>query len=159
MASSVLFATPNQKVYRSTLLSTPILLKHRFPKQYRHPTLDRQLTRTRVTSEARCLVRAKRAGVCVPGVRCVDETAGVVGMEWIEGWSVREVLGGGEEGDEVGGVDEDNEVVEEGEGEEEKPEAWVGRDLCEFCRLSLRSPCETMREQDQGSTGEQRVLG
>lgn len=75
----------------------PILLKYRFPKRYRHPTLDAQLTRQRLTSEARALVRCMKAGVTVPGLRLVDVRQGCLGMEWIEGWSVREILGGGQD--------------------------------------------------------------
>lgn len=62
--------------------------------------LDAQLTKTRIQGEARALVRCMRAGVTVPEIKFVDADAGFIGMEWIEGWSVREVLGAGEEGDE-----------------------------------------------------------
>jgi TP53 regulating kinase and related kinases len=118
-----------QKVYKSTLFpfplctpssssappppALPVLLKHRFPKTYRHSTLDALLTRQRVTGESRALVRCLKAGVKVPGLRCVDVKQGVLGMEWIEGWSVREVLGGGQEGDEL---------PDDEEQEEEEPE-------------------------------------
>jgi TP53 regulating kinase-like protein len=78
---------------------TPVILKHRFPKTYRHPTLDASLTKTRLQFEARALARAQRAGVTVPRVLWLDEPAGVLGMERVEGWSVREVLGGGAEGE------------------------------------------------------------
>jgi TP53 regulating kinase-like protein len=37
--------------------------------------------------------------VVVPQVRLLDLDKGILGMEKIEGWSVREVLGGGAEGD------------------------------------------------------------
>ncbi|WVQ91420.1 EKC/KEOPS complex subunit BUD32 [Cryptococcus gattii] len=78
---------------------SPVILKHRFIKTYRHPTLDASLTSQRLTFEARALARAAKAGVTVPKVVWVDEKAGVIGMERIEGWSVREVLGGGAEGE------------------------------------------------------------
>lgn len=109
----------------------PVLLKHRFPKRYRHPHLDAQLTRLRVTSEARSLVRAARGGVCVPALRGVDVEAGIVGMEWIEGWSVREVLGGGAESDEVGGTDDEEGIadVTDAADEEAVPKPWAGLDL------------------------------
>lgn len=58
-------------------------------------------------------MRCLKAGVNVPGLRIVDVKEGIIGMEWIEGWSVREVLGGGQDGE---GDDEE----EETEGEEEK---------------------------------------
>ena len=79
----------------SSYTSTPCLLKYRFPKAYRHKTLDTQLTRTRISHEAKCLAKCKRAGVDVPAVRAVDVDAGILLLEWIEGYgSVREVLGG-----------------------------------------------------------------
>ena len=49
----------------------------------------------------------------VPKVLWVDEKEGVIGMEKIEGWSVREVLGGGAEG-EIEEDDESDEEVEAG---------------------------------------------
>ncbi|KAG7092511.1 hypothetical protein E1B28_008862 [Marasmius oreades] len=96
-----------QKVYKAQLTSnsSPILLKHRFQKQYRHPTLDASLTRSRIAGEARTLLRCLRAGVNVPGIRMVDATNGVLGIQWIEGESVRKLLPGEAEG-------EDNEEVD-----------------------------------------------
>ena len=87
------------------------MVKYRFPKTYRHPTLDATLTKTRLSFEARALARCTRAGVTVPRVLWVDEGGGVLGMEKVEGWSVREVLGGGAEGE--------GEMEEEGEAETE----------------------------------------
>jgi TP53 regulating kinase-like protein len=95
------------KVYKANLHSKPdtgaepipILLKYRFKKQYRHPSLDVLLTRSRVTGEARALMKCLRSGVNVPGIRMVDASAGVIGIEWIEGKSVRHLLPGGAEGE------------------------------------------------------------
>ncbi|KAK0533493.1 serine/threonine-protein kinase bud32 [Tilletia horrida] len=92
------------KVYQSTLSAhasfstSPLLLKWRFPKTYRHPTLSAALTAQRTAQEARGLMRCLRAGASVPAMLCVDELEGILGLEWIEGPSVREVLGGGAEG-------------------------------------------------------------
>jgi TP53 regulating kinase-like protein len=119
----------------------PVLLKHRFPKRYRHPHLDAQLTRLRVTSEARSLVRAARGGVSVPALRGVDVEAGIVGMEWIEGWSVREVLGGGAESDEAGGSDDEDgsgDAAASAEEETPAPEPWAGLDLGASALVSAR---------------------
>lgn len=57
----------------------------------------------------------------VPGLRVVSKGEGVLGMEWVEGWSLREVLGGGGDDDEgfFMDVERDAEEEEEGEGEEE----------------------------------------
>ncbi|EJT98136.1 hypothetical protein DACRYDRAFT_57900, partial [Dacryopinax primogenitus] len=113
--------TPSQKVYLSPPFPEPILLKYRFHKSYRHPALDAQITRQRVQMEARALVRCLRAGVRVPGVRVVDAGVGVLGVEWIEGASVRQVLGGGAE------AEDDNE-----EEEEDVPSEESERMLREF---------------------------
>lgn len=107
-----------------------MILKHRFPKQYRHPTLDKSLTRTRLSFEARALARCTRAGVVVPRVLWVDPAEGVLGMEKIDGWSVRDVLGGGAGGEEAEIVEEEEEewdpneeVVNEGSAASEGPGA------------------------------------
>ncbi|KAK7696441.1 hypothetical protein QCA50_001098 [Cerrena zonata] len=88
--------------------SEPVLIKHRFNKQYRHPTLDASLTKSRVAGEARAINKCLRAGVNVPGVRMVDLQEGVLGIQWIDGQSIRFLLGGGAEGEEeVEEVDDD----------------------------------------------------
>lgn len=103
-------------LYKTTYLSpsTPAALKIRPTKPYRHPILDRRLTRARVLQEARCLVRLVREGVNVPAVLAVDwdinntnnnHNGGAGGgaddgrgngawilMEWIEGCVVRVVI-------------------------------------------------------------------
>ncbi|KAJ4481218.1 kinase-like domain-containing protein [Lentinula aciculospora] len=95
------------KVYKAQLTpnSPPILLKYRFQKNYRHPILDANLTRSRIAGEARALYKCLRSGVNVPGIRMVDVTEGVLGIEWIEGHSVRKLLPGCAEDD---GSDYDN---------------------------------------------------
>ena len=62
-----------QKVYKAYIHTSldsdtkvPILLKHRFKKQYRHPSLDANLTRARVAGEARALLRSLRCVCPVP---------------------------------------------------------------------------------------------
>lgn len=68
--------------------------------------LDANLTKSRIQAEARALARCAKAGIAVPGVRVIDMESGILGMEWIDGWSVREMLGGGAEGEDE---DEDEE--------------------------------------------------
>ncbi|KAI0247526.1 hypothetical protein BJV78DRAFT_1337909 [Lactifluus subvellereus] len=99
-----------QRVYRASLHTegVPVLLKHRFHKQYRHATLDATLTRARLAGEARALLRCLRCGVSVPGLRFVDAASGVLGIEWIDGKSVRFLLGSGDEGEQVDQVDGHN---------------------------------------------------
>ncbi|KAK0431199.1 hypothetical protein EV421DRAFT_1854742 [Armillaria borealis] len=98
------------KVYKASLSSdaaAQILLKYRFKKKYRHPSLDANLTRSRVAGEARAILKCLRSGVSVPGIRMVDAAEGVLGIEWIDGQSVRKLLPGGVEEDGEEGEDED----------------------------------------------------
>jgi len=71
------------------------------------------LTKSRVSGEARALLKCLRSGVNVPGIRMVDASAGLLGIEWIEGMNVNSVLLGG-------GVEDDNqEKVSESSGEQD----------------------------------------
>ena len=93
-------------LYRTHFLTPahPAALKYRPTKSWRHPLLDVRLTRHRILSEARILVRCRREGVAVPGVLSLDWEGGEVDggrgrksggwmiMEWIEGETVRKVL-------------------------------------------------------------------
>ncbi|EAW09956.1 serine/threonine protein kinase BUD32 [Aspergillus clavatus NRRL 1] len=90
-------------LYKTVFLSpsTPAALKVRPSKPYRHPILDRRLTRQRILQEARCLVKLVREGVNVPAVLALDwegqnTEKGFGGawlmMEWVEGLVVRVVL-------------------------------------------------------------------
>lgn len=78
-------------LYRSSYLlpSMPCALKYRPSKPYRHPILDARLTKHRILSEARVLVKCRREGVPVPAVYALDEAAGWLMIEWIEGEVVR----------------------------------------------------------------------
>lgn len=105
-------------LYKTAFLhpSIPAALKLRPPKPYRHPTLDRRLTRARILHEARCLAKLARdldRGVArVPGLYAVDWEGNVNGnanengrekgidfgvpvagawmlMEWVSGPTVR----------------------------------------------------------------------
>jgi hypothetical protein len=61
-----------QKVYKAHLHSNsiPVLLKHRFSKKYRHPSLDANITRSRVAGEARTLIKCLRYFFTLP-TRCL----------------------------------------------------------------------------------------
>lgn len=66
--------------------------KVRKPKKYRHPDLDRQLTRTRTNHEADIIHRAKRHGVSTPLLYNVDNVRGIIVMEYIDGVKVRDLV-------------------------------------------------------------------
>jgi TP53 regulating kinase-like protein len=81
-------------VYKTTFLSPsiPCVLKYRPPKPYRHPTLDKRLSKARLLAEARVLVRCRKEGVKVPAVLGGDWENGWLVLEFIEGRTVRRVL-------------------------------------------------------------------
>ncbi|KAB5577656.1 kinase-like domain-containing protein [Coniochaeta sp. 2T2.1] len=116
------------RLYKTTYLlpSLPAALKYRPPKPYRHPTLDARLTRARILAEARVLVRCRRDGVPVPAVYAVDEGAGWLMMEWVEGVPVRVGVNAwlGERRQEVEIEGEEGEKTQNGsgrDGEDQQP--------------------------------------
>lgn len=95
------------RLYKTHFLtpSHPAALKIRPSKPYRHPILDRKLTRQRIIQEARCLAKLTKEGVPVPGVLAADwegnldekdgsipKTGAWILMEWIEGDVVRKII-------------------------------------------------------------------
>ncbi|ORY14454.1 kinase-like domain-containing protein [Clohesyomyces aquaticus] len=81
-------------VYLTTFLtpSTPVVLKYRPPKPYRHPILDKRLTKARLLAEARVLVKCRKEGVKVPGVIGGDYENGWLVLEYIDGVTTRKCL-------------------------------------------------------------------
>ncbi|KAK1250546.1 hypothetical protein MKX08_010549 [Trichoderma sp. CBMAI-0020] len=79
------------RLYKTTYLrsDTACALKYRPPKPWRHPVLDQRLNRHRILSEARILAKCRRDGLRVPSVYALDESAGWLMLEWIEGTPVR----------------------------------------------------------------------
>ncbi|XP_027708119.1 EKC/KEOPS complex subunit TP53RK [Vombatus ursinus] len=72
------------RVYRGRFLGRAAVIKERFPKRYRHPTLDSRLSRRRTLQEARALLRCRRAGILAPVVFFVDYTSNCLYLEDIE---------------------------------------------------------------------------
>ncbi|KAF2716965.1 kinase-like protein [Polychaeton citri CBS 116435] len=91
-------------LFRTTFLapSTQCALKVRPAKQWRHPTLDKRLTRQRILAEARVLVKCKKEGVSVPSVLGMDWEAGWIAAEWIEGQTVKIAIRQRDASDEAG---------------------------------------------------------
>lgn len=113
----------------------PVLLKYRFPKTYRHPSLSSSITASRTIGEVRALVRCLRNRVNVPKVVLVDEQSGVIALEWIDGKSVRELLGGGaEDADEEATLADQDSAGEPllGEGEQIRLMELIGVQLAKM---------------------------
>ncbi|KAH3766599.1 BUD32 protein kinase [Pelomyxa schiedti] len=77
------------RVYRIRQDEKNVIVKERFSKKYRHPTLDALLTRKRINSEAKCMARAKGAGVDTPTIFRVDKHTSRLYMEDIGTLSVK----------------------------------------------------------------------
>ncbi|EFC45185.1 protein kinase [Naegleria gruberi] len=66
------------------------IMKERFSKKYRHPTLDSKLTKQRLVKESKNISKCRQLGIEVPTVYNVDKTNNLIFMEYIEGCSVKE---------------------------------------------------------------------
>uniref|UniRef100_A0AC34FCJ9 Non-specific serine/threonine protein kinase n=1 Tax=Panagrolaimus sp. ES5 TaxID=591445 RepID=A0AC34FCJ9_9BILA len=73
-------------------LGKPAILKQRISKVYRHPELDKQLIKQRLTSEVRGIAKCKMLGVPVPAIYFVNEYRSEIVFEEIEGCNLREYL-------------------------------------------------------------------
>eukprot|EP00041_Stephanoeca_diplocostata_P004022 m.40280 g.40280 ORF g.40280 m.40280 type:complete len:230 (+) comp14797_c0_seq1:80-769(+) len=73
------------KVYVGVYQGRRAIVKERFRKKYRHPELDRKLTKQRLLSEARNLARSRDVGVRTPEVYHTDPKEGKIYMEYLDG--------------------------------------------------------------------------
>uniref|UniRef100_A0A1D1YIU6 non-specific serine/threonine protein kinase n=1 Tax=Anthurium amnicola TaxID=1678845 RepID=A0A1D1YIU6_9ARAE len=80
------------RVFVSDFLGRKSIVKERFSKKYRHPTLDSKLTLKRLNAEARCMAKARKLGVLTPTLYFVDPLLHTLTFEYIEGPAVKEVL-------------------------------------------------------------------
>ncbi|KAK9831085.1 hypothetical protein WJX74_002962 [Apatococcus lobatus] len=84
------------RVWQTELLGRQAILKQRFNKKYRHPTLDTKLTNTRLKQEVRSLLKARKLGVMAPTVYLVDFKTRAIYMEHVAGKTMKEVLNAAE---------------------------------------------------------------
>ena len=73
-------------------LGRQAVLKHRFPKRYRLPELDAQLTASRLRQEVRILIRARKMGIRTPTLLRVGLDEGYIVMEKINGVTMKHAL-------------------------------------------------------------------
>lgn len=72
------------KLYTGVFENKQAIVKERFKKTYRHPDLDKSLTVKRIKTETKLLNKAGSLGVDVPKVFKVDQSNGLIIMEYIE---------------------------------------------------------------------------
>jgi TP53 regulating kinase and related kinases len=72
------------KIYKGKFEGKSSIVKERFKKTYRHPDLDKSLTKKRIKNEVKILNKAQSLGVSVPKVYKTDLNNGLIIMEFIE---------------------------------------------------------------------------
>ena len=72
------------KIYIGEFLSKKCIVKERFKKKYRVEELDKKLTKERMLSESRNILRASKKGIKVPTIYFVDLTERKIYMEYLE---------------------------------------------------------------------------
>ena len=87
-------------VTAGTWLGIPAVLKVRRPRGYRHPDLDRRLTRQRLAAEARALSRLQAIGFPSPTIMHLDQKAAIILMTRVDGVPLYELLKDGSAGPE-----------------------------------------------------------
>ncbi|XP_044484041.1 EKC/KEOPS complex subunit TP53RK [Mangifera indica] len=80
------------RVFESTFVGRRSIVKERFSKKYRHPSLDSKLTLRRLNAEARCMTKARRLGVSTPVLYAMDPVQHTLTFEYVEGPSVKDVF-------------------------------------------------------------------
>ncbi|RVW54798.1 EKC/KEOPS complex subunit bud32 [Vitis vinifera] len=80
------------RVFESNFVGRRCVVKERFSKKYRHPSLDSKLTLKRLNAEARCMTRARRLGVATPVLYSVDPVLQTLTFEYVEGPAVKDVF-------------------------------------------------------------------
>ncbi|KAA8544061.1 hypothetical protein F0562_021762 [Nyssa sinensis] len=87
------------RVFESTFVGKRSIVKERFSKKYRHPSLDSKITLKRLNAEARCMTKARRLGVFTPVLYAVDPVLHTLTFEYVEGLSIKDIfLGFGSSG-------------------------------------------------------------
>ncbi len=81
------------RIYHTTFLGKPTIVKERFIKSYRVPALDKKLTQRRMSQEVRSIARCRKGGVRAPSIYHVDFNKRLIFMECItEGMTLRDYI-------------------------------------------------------------------
>ncbi|KAJ7972759.1 EKC/KEOPS complex subunit bud32 [Quillaja saponaria] len=80
------------RVFESNFVGRKSIVKERFSKKYRHPTLDSKLTLKRLNAEARCMTKARRLGVSTPVLYTMDPMLHTLTFEFVDGPSVKDLF-------------------------------------------------------------------
>ncbi len=79
-------------LYKGEFLGYDVVIKHRVPKPYRDPRLDKLIRSERTLVEAKSMLLALSMGVKVPAILYVDLDSASIIMEYIDGILLRDWL-------------------------------------------------------------------
>ncbi|EGC35773.1 hypothetical protein DICPUDRAFT_151859 [Dictyostelium purpureum] len=80
------------KTFVIDLYGLKCIVKERFVKAYRHPTIDQKISSKRILQEVRSLNKCKKKGIDCPSLYLVDTKLNRIYMEFIEGETVKQFL-------------------------------------------------------------------
>jgi TP53 regulating kinase-like protein len=92
MTTEFLFQGAEARVYTTSFMGVPAVLKERLTKSYRVKELDRKINKQRLLQEARCIVKCRRSGVVAPSIYLVDLENNRLYMERIMGKTYKDIL-------------------------------------------------------------------
>lgn len=72
------------RIYVQQYLGKPTIIKERFVKKYRHPSLDEYLTKERIKAECRAILKSRSVGVKTPTIYLADLRRRSIYMEYFE---------------------------------------------------------------------------
>ncbi|MCL7382983.1 MAG: Kae1-associated kinase Bud32 [Thaumarchaeota archaeon] len=85
-------------ISKFSFMGFEVVSKHRVPKPYRIPELDRKVRESRMIHEVKVILSLKRAGIPCPAVLLIDREEATIYMQYINGVELRRWLNGkGEE--------------------------------------------------------------
>eukprot|EP00730_Choanoeca_flexa_P004512 TRINITY_DN11718_c0_g1_i2.p2 TRINITY_DN11718_c0_g1~~TRINITY_DN11718_c0_g1_i2.p2 ORF type:complete len:220 (+),score=36.08 TRINITY_DN11718_c0_g1_i2:142-801(+) len=80
------------KLYHGTICGRECVVKERFSKGYRHPTLDTSIRAKRTLQEARAIAKCREAGIPSPCIYSLDKENGLLYLELIDGQTLKDHL-------------------------------------------------------------------
>ncbi len=92
MTEKIIYQGAEAKIYVSNYMDFDVVKKRRVQKGYRIKQIDDNLISTRTKEEAKLIIEARRAGVCVPIIYDVDLQNGIITMEYLKGKRIKDIL-------------------------------------------------------------------
>ena len=98
-SAAVIHVGAEAEVVSGSWIGRPAILKKRVSRGYRHPKLDRTLSRQRIFAESRILARLNERGILAPKLLSMDQEEGWIIMSEIIGPTLLSALMDEAEGD------------------------------------------------------------